>query len=247
MEEEYRMQKAQADIRTHSPASTPTSANGGLPKREASLPESATLASSTSASKQADADDDASTRGMASPASVSAAHSHNASTTDGLGPSPSPNGIPQIRISTESNRERVQADAETEADAEKPGDEKVANGNGNAPENGAGHAAGEALERPVQAAAGSGDSAQDGDASATSSQEPFSFSNKRLCERWLDNLFMVLYEVSLAWAFPFSSERALRNMAVGPACVDYLPRGGCALQDSARGLPQDSIGMGDPG
>jgi hypothetical protein len=26
-------------------------------------------------------------------------------------------------------------------------------------------------------------------------QEPFSFSNKRLCERWLDNLFMVLYEV----------------------------------------------------
>jgi Chs5-Arf1p-binding protein BUD7/BCH1 len=26
-------------------------------------------------------------------------------------------------------------------------------------------------------------------------QESLSFSNKRLCERWLDNLFMVLYEV----------------------------------------------------
>lgn len=227
MEEEYRMQKAQADIRAHSPASTPTSANGGLPKREASLPESATLASSVSASKQADADDDASTRGMASPASLSAAHSHNASTTDGLGPSPSPNGIPQIRISTESNRERVQSDAEAEVEADKADEEeKVANGNGNAAENGAGHAAGEALERPVQAAAGTGDSAQDGDPAGASSQEPFSFSNKRLCERWLDNLFMVLYEVSLAWAFPFPTEGAdvcgRRTCVCGPSSVRRL-------------------------
>jgi len=30
-------------------------------------------------------------------------------------------------------------------------------------------------------------------------QEPFSFSNKRLCERWLDNLFMVLYEDLRVW------------------------------------------------
>ncbi|KAK0496621.1 Chs5p-Arf1p-binding proteins-domain-containing protein [Armillaria luteobubalina] len=29
--------------------------------------------------------------------------------------------------------------------------------------------------------------------------EPFSFSNKRLCERWLDNLFMVLYEDLRVW------------------------------------------------
>ena len=36
---------------------------------------------------------------------------------------------------------------------------------------------------------------QDGDGGQSPSQEPFSFSNKRLCERWLDNLFMVLYEV----------------------------------------------------
>lgn len=193
------MQKAQSDIRSHSPVSTPTSANGGLPKREASLPESATLASSTSGLKQADADDDASTRGMASPASVSAAHSHNASTADGLGASP--NGIPQIRISTESNRERVQADAEAEVEAEEAEEEeKAANGNGDATENGTTHAAVEALERPVQAAAGSGDGVQDGDPTGGSNQEPFSFSNKRLCERWLDNLFMVLYEVNWACA-----------------------------------------------
>lgn len=29
---------------------------------------------------------------------------------------------------------------------------------------------------------------------SSSSSAPFSFTNKRLCERWLDNLFMVLYE-----------------------------------------------------
>ena len=31
--------------------------------------------------------------------------------------------------------------------------------------------------------------------SLAAAQEPFSFSTKRLCEGWLDNLFMVLYEV----------------------------------------------------
>ena len=49
------------------------------------------------------------------------------------------------------------------------------------------------LERPVQAA-GEGDQ-NVSEASPAPVQEPFSFSNKRLCERWLDNLFMVLYEV----------------------------------------------------
>lgn len=51
-----------------------------------------------------------------------------------------------------------------------------------------------ALEKPVQAA---GEGEQNiNEASPAPVQEPFSFSTKRLCERWLDNLFMVLYEVS---------------------------------------------------
>lgn len=53
------------------------------------------------------------------------------------------------------------------------------------------------VQRPELAAADS--EKQDGESSPNSS-ETFSFSNKRLCERWLDNLFMVLYEVS----FPLS-------------------------------------------
>ena len=39
---------------------------------------------------------------------------------------------------------------------------------------------------------------EDGEGTPSSS-ETFSFSNKRLCERWLDNLFMVLYEDLRVW------------------------------------------------
>ena len=50
------------------------------------------------------------------------------------------------------------------------------------------------LEKLVQAA---GEGEQNiNESSPPPAQEPFSFSNKRLCERWLDNLFMVLYAVS---------------------------------------------------
>lgn len=43
------------------------------------------------------------------------------------------------------------------------------------------------LERPRQAA-------EDDKETSTKEDVNFSFGNKRLCERWLDNLFMVLYE-----------------------------------------------------
>ncbi|KAF9486260.1 chaps-domain-containing protein [Pholiota conissans] len=52
-------------------------------------------------------------------------------------------------------------------------------------------------EKPIQAA-GEGEHNVN-EASPTPAQEPFSFSNKRLCERWLDNLFMVLYEDLRVW------------------------------------------------
>ena len=90
--------------------------------------------------------------------------------------------IPTIRISTESNREK-KAEMEKEIEAIENGEVKTNGVNG-----------GTELQPPVQAAAGEGE--QDGSESpGASAPEPFSFSNKRLCERWLDNLFMVLYEV----------------------------------------------------
>ncbi|KAJ6572117.1 Chs5p-Arf1p-binding proteins-domain-containing protein [Mycena capillaripes] len=93
----------------------------------------------------------------------------------------SESAIPTIRISTEED-----LDKEDEAATAKAVD---------------------TLERPVQAAAG--DDETDGNVTgmdkkgkepaSPAAQEPFSFSNKRLCERWLDNLFMVLYEDLRVW------------------------------------------------
>jgi len=57
----------------------------------------------------------------------------------------------------------------------------------------------ETLEKPVQAAAAEPGEEVPASPVPTSSTEPFSFSNKRLCERWLDNLFMVLYEDLRVW------------------------------------------------
>ncbi|KAJ7098230.1 Chs5p-Arf1p-binding proteins-domain-containing protein [Mycena epipterygia] len=128
-------------------------------------------------------EDNASTRGMVSPGgsavSTTSPVSAAAPEVNGNGKR-SENGIPTIRISTESDRENDQ---------------------------GAPAAAAAALERPVQAAAGDEEDDIAGDKDAKKAkepasplaQEPFSFSNKRLCERWLDNLFMVLYEDLRVW------------------------------------------------
>ena len=172
MEEEYRMQKAQADPRT-------PDANGEVPQDGMAVrPQH----------------DNASTKALVSPSSPrSSSIDGDSSITDATGDSStqvngdgesSPGaGIPTIRISTESDREQNK-------------------------ETGGGSV--EGLEKPTQAAAGEEDeqvipnSASGGghhnEAKSPSAQsEPFSFSNKRLCERWLDNLFMVLYEDLRVW------------------------------------------------
>lgn len=128
-------------------------------------------------------DDNVSTRAMLSPSSTK-----RTSIADD-GPMP----IPTIRVSTESDRatrdstlvDRPNENA-TETEAETEAVEH--------PENGAPHDEVKGLEKPVQAAA-SEEKKGSTDVPPSPSQEPFSFSNKRLCERWLDNLFMVLYEV----------------------------------------------------
>nr|VWO95775.1 Tubulin beta chain (Beta-tubulin) [Ganoderma boninense] len=167
MEEEYRMQKAHADSHIHSP-------------------------SKCSLQGKADIDDDASTRGMISPAASTPDHTGQSEKPEGEPESEaesatlaSTNGLPTIRISTESAREEKAAAAATTNGHEDASAAK---------ENGMKESAGDALEKPVQAAEN-----PEGEGGQAPSQEPFSFSNKRLCERWLDNLFMVLYEDLRVW------------------------------------------------
>ena len=170
MEEEYRMQKAQADI-----------------------------AAVTRDDADADADDDASTKGVRASTSASQVDSPTSSASESPTIEFANNTevtIPTIRISTESARE------ETLREQKKAAVNGVENINRDPVPDG--------LQQPVQAAAGEGNG-ENKDASPGGGQESFSFSNKRLCERWLDNLFMVLYEVSRPTLY---------------ACAS-LPRGGC--------------------
>ncbi|KAL0958001.1 hypothetical protein HGRIS_000176 [Hohenbuehelia grisea] len=175
MEEEYRMQKAQTDI--HS------TANGTKPQEQV-IHEDGSVAPANRGSVisegttlNANDDDAASTRAMRSPQSPPTTSASDL--TNGVEPV---SVIPTIKISTESDGE---------------GEEDIAT---NGPANGDAKPAVkvDALEKPSQAAAGESDSSN-GEQTPLPAQEPFSFSNKRLCERWLDNLFMVLYEDLRVW------------------------------------------------
>ena len=122
------------------------------------------------------ADDDASTRGVHSP--------QESGTSEGqLGVM---SGIPIIRVSTESEIERELAAAANGGLVEDEQHEAEKENGVTSP----------TLERPVVAAAADEDAAE----GSKEGQDAFSFTNKRLCERWLDNLFMVLYEVCFRFA-----------------------------------------------
>lgn len=169
MEEEYRMQKAQADIQKV------VTTNGGrdVNKNVTVIHEDG----SVTAGSATLADDDASTRGMSSPLSESESKPE---IENGLNVS----AIPIIRVSSESDTEREIAGSTRNGIAEQ--DEATESAS----------VQGMTLEKPVQAAAGE---EPEPSQLSNSSQEAFSFTNKRLCERWLDNLFMVLYEDLRVW------------------------------------------------
>jgi len=169
MEEEYRMQKAQADIQKV------VTSNGArdVNKSDTVIHEDG----SVTAGSATLADDDASTRGMSSPLSESESKPE---IENGLNVS----AIPIIRVSSESDTEREIAESTRNGIAEQ--DEATASASVQSM----------TLEKPMQAAAGE---EPEPSQSSNSNQEAFSFTNKRLCERWLDNLFMVLYEDLRVW------------------------------------------------
>lgn len=179
------------------------------------------------------ADDDASTKGVRAPPSVSQENSPTSSVGQSLTETivgDAESTIPTIRISTESAREASMKVEKAAAAAKTNGLEcdPVVKG----------------LQQPAQAAASDSDESKDATPiGGPGAQESFSFSNKRLCERWLDNLFMVLYEVSPALRSPVIYRWADR--VPGPPCLDDLPRRSRALQNTACGIPQDRLGMGD--
>lgn len=196
MEEEYRMQRDQNEPHPHGRQDSASSQNvihedgSVLPSKHRPTSQVTTLV----ADANSGADDDASVRAV----KESPTHkSRQASLAVAE--------IPTIRISTESDGDREREAAVREAvkgtaqrgesrkkeeeDTEESEDEDPTKMNGTTP------VVHDTLEKPVQAAADTSSGAEDASTTPTTTADQFSFSNKRLCERWLDNLFMVLYEV----------------------------------------------------
>lgn len=167
------MQKAQAEI---SPLVPKVPVNDAESDLSATVIHEDGSVSKSNALADTSADDDASIRGVLSSDGPGGRRSVS-STTNTM------DDIPAIRVSAESDRGEGSPHTAHEQGV-----------NGNVKQNGV-EGAGHTLEKPVQAAAGEGGEGTQEMPSPNAAQEPFSFSNKRLCERWLDNLFMVLYEV----------------------------------------------------
>lgn len=127
-------------------------------------------------------DDQMSTRGIIAPSPTIQPVSIADANDDDNEPA---SAVPTIRISTESSRE-------TDSKEEENGQEKSANGN---EDKGDAEESESESKNIVDRKKEKGKAKEVYEESPPPVQEPFSFSNKRLCERWLDNLFMVLYEV----------------------------------------------------
>ncbi|KAF9226268.1 chaps-domain-containing protein [Gyrodon lividus] len=180
MEEEYRLQKSHVDIQSASLDRRESSEHGSDANTgNAVIHEDGTVVRRSVVSDPPtlaadDADDDASTKGVHSP-QESNGSVDSKSDIQALGASSS---IPIIRVSSESDTQRELAAA--------------VNGKGKAGEH---EITSPTIERPISAVANE----ESDTASPRPSQDTFSFTNKRLCERWLDNLFMVLYEDLRVW------------------------------------------------
>ena len=203
MEEEYRMQKAQNDPHQHGRQDSASAKNvihedgSVLPSKQRPTSQTTTLVPSANGG----ADDDASVRAVKeSPTHTSRQNSLTVA------------DIPTIRISTESDGEREreaaveeaskdpeqQGESEEEKSEEEGTNEDDGEGEASTKVNGTTSVVHDTLEKPVQAAADNSSGSEDAPPTPAATADSFSFSNKRLCERWLDNLFMVLYEVSSA-------------------------------------------------
>ena len=111
---------------------------------------------------------------------------------DSLSPGPV---VPSIKISSESDRSDEQETPNEVLPDESPDTSTLVTSE---------MEASSSVERPPQAA--SEEKEHEAQTKPAAPQTDFSFHNKRLCERWLDNLFMVLYEVCPSHPKPHNSE-----------------------------------------
>ncbi|KAI1747421.1 chaps-domain-containing protein [Xylaria castorea] len=110
--------------------------------------------------------------------------------TDGLRGSPEPSTNGDRETENEEDKKETENDSNSQA---------LTNGNGD-----------ETVEKPTHTI-DPGEVKADGDTTATTDEHLSRLNNKRLCERWLDSLFMVLYEdlrVYTIWRTQMAQYRA---------------------------------------
>lgn len=197
MEEEYRMQKATVETAPSSAALAPE----GPVIHEDGTVEYPAGGATTNGNGKLGADENASTRAIVGqsidpahtpadqkPVAIGDEFDDTTSDTEG-GESVEVEGFPGTDEKSEGTSEVVNGEA---------GADEAASTNGLAPTLDDA-ATLNSVERPSLVAM----KEEGGDDDAKSAlQQDYSFSNKRLCERWLDNLFMVLYEVSTLSSHP---------------------------------------------
>ncbi|KAF2398500.1 chaps-domain-containing protein [Trichodelitschia bisporula] len=120
---------------------------------------------------------------------AAAGHSRNPSTTALRGPSPSPGPSPRL-----NGHESPEAERRPSAEPESEATPETALESSPAPAPDATPDLGSEVEKPAHSMAAAEALAGSDPHTEGSQPEYMQFRNKRLCERWLDNLFMVLYE-----------------------------------------------------
>ncbi|RYP08203.1 hypothetical protein DL765_008868 [Monosporascus sp. GIB2] len=123
------------------------------------------------------------------------AHARNPS-TDGL------RGTPDATVNDDGSDEEDESKNANPSDAPPTAPSSLTNGNGTTEES--------SVEKPTHTI-DPGEVKADGDTSATTDEHLSRLNNKRLCERWLDSLFMVLYEdlrVYTIWRTQMAQYRA---------------------------------------
>lgn len=196
MEEEYRTHRAH---NTAENAAEDDKKVNGVGHEDGTVRDSmaTAVASEGTNGANADADDDASTRGIVSPPGQ-----NSRSPVEGNAPE---------RPSTDSVKEpSEEGDQEPPPSAQAEGVEQekkseFANGGG--------------INKPTEVA----NDTEEDDRRRELSGEATALNSKRLCERWLDNMFMCLYEVSSTLVSCFSLTMAFRISASGQSSVPKSP------------------------
>lgn len=208
MEEEYRNQRAQA-VAEQSEQEADKRVNGVIYEDGSVRDSMATTANDNTKENGAAADDDASTRAMMSPTGGAS------SPVEGEAPEQ-----PSIDTNSQTAKEGDPPEpVSAQAEDSKGTKSNFANSGG--------------IDKPKESVA----EKDGGEHRREHTSSSYPLNSKRLCERWLDNMFMCLYEVGTS----SGCSSTLFTLCPGLAHLDDIPCRSRSLQEQSSGIPKDWV------